>query len=240
MGMTAMRLNINKIVGGKGIESDAFPYSFEFLYWEEVGIIDAELGRNLAVCGAVVIIMVSMMIPHPRISCFVALSICLSVADLVGFMYWWDVTISGISTIYMLISVGLAVDYSAHIAHMFVESTGTAPQRSIKALTRIGPSVFNAVLSTLAAVVIIGFSNSYVFRVFFKALFLTVLIGGANGLIFLPAVLSIFGGDKPAQNDIPPVKTNAVADDSPRNSEDGDMEMTAVNNEDQKLPDITV
>merc|ERR1712100_950900 len=112
-----------------------------------------------------------MMIPHPRISIFVALSICLSVADLVGFMYWWDVTISGISTIYILISVGLAVDYSAHIAHMFVESTGTSQKRAVKSLERIGPSVFNAIMSTLIAVVIIGFSKSYVFRVFFKALF---------------------------------------------------------------------
>ena len=181
------------------------------------------------------------MIPHPRISCFVALSICLSVADLVGFMYWWDVTISGISTIYVLISVGLAVDYSAHIAHMFVESTGTAPQRAIKALTRIGPSVFNAVLSTLAAVIIIGFSNSYVFRVFFKALFLTVLIGGAHGLLFLPAILSLFGGDRAARNEMAPVKTAAVADDSPRNDDKKVVEMVAQDQEeDQKLPEVTV
>ena len=109
---------------------------------------------------------------------------------------------------------------------MFVESTGTAPQRAIKALTRIGPSVFNAVTSTLAAVIIIGFSNSYVFRVFFKALFLTVLIGGAHGLIFLPAILSIFGGDK-AVNDAAPVKTNAVADDSPRDDKEKAIEMVA-------------
>merc|ERR1711968_56786 len=239
--MTSMRLNINELMGESDGKSTAFPYSFEFLYWEEVGIIDAELVRNLIVCGIVVIIMVSMMIPHPRISCFVALSICLSVADLVGFMYWWDVTISGISTIYVLISVGLAVDYSAHIAHMFVESTGTAPQRAIKALTRIGPSVFNAVMSTLAAVIIIGFSNSYVFRVFFKALFLTVLIGGAHGLLFLPAILSIFGGDK-AVNDAAPVKTNAVADDSPRDDNDKAVEMVAQNSdeEDHKQPDVQV
>ena len=62
--MTDMRLEINSIMGKKDGKSISFPYSFEFLYWEEVGIIDAELGRNLAVCGAVVIIMVSMMIPH--------------------------------------------------------------------------------------------------------------------------------------------------------------------------------
>lgn len=120
---------------------------------------------------------------------------------------------------------------------MFVESTGTPAQRAIKALTRIGPSVFNAVLSTLVAVIIIGFSNSYVFRVFFKALFLTVLIGGAHGLVFLPSVLSIFGGEKAEGNNSPrlPIKKNAVADDSPRDEANG-IELTTVNGE----PDVTV
>merc|ERR1719199_2411005 len=165
--MTAMREGINKQMGDtSAMKGKAFPYSFEFLYWEEVGIIDAELMRNLAICGAVVIVMVGMMIPHPRIAVWVALSIVLSVVNLVGYMYWWEVTISGVSTIYILISVGLAVDYSAHIAHMFVESTGTGPQRAVAALERIGPSVFNAVMSTFLAVVVLSTSQSYIFRVF--------------------------------------------------------------------------
>merc|ERR1711968_336433 len=122
--MVEMRADVAAII------SDAFPYSFEFLYWEEVGIIDEELIRNLAICGAVVLVMIGLMIPNVRISIWVALSICLSVIDLVGFMFYWDITISGVSTIYILISVGLTVDYSAHIAHMFVISTGTAPERA--------------------------------------------------------------------------------------------------------------
>merc|ERR1711904_425201 len=158
---------------------------------------------------------VALLIPHPRIAIWVVLSIVLSVVDLVGMMYWWNVTISGVSTIYILISVGLAVDYSAHIAHMFVASTGTSRDRAINALERIGPSVFNAVLSTLIAVIIIGFSNSYVFRVFFKALFLTVVLGGAHGLLLLPTLLCLFGGDKRISQDSPrPVKANAVRDEA--------------------------
>ena len=45
--------------------------------------------------------------------------------EVVGFMYWWGVTISGVSTIYILISVGLTVDYSAHIAHVYTHTTGS-------------------------------------------------------------------------------------------------------------------
>lgn len=131
-----------------------------------------------------------------------------------------------------MISVGLAVDYSAHIAHMFVESTGTGPQRAVAALERIGPSVFNAVASTLLAVIIIGFSESYVFRVFFKALFLTVLIGGAHGLLFLPTILGLLGGSKaaPDENMHRIAKGNQVDDEKYAQAVRGDdsgVEMTA-------------
>merc|ERR1719329_1418760 len=170
-----------------------------------------------------------MMIPHPRIAVWVSLCIVLSVIDLVGYLHFWGVTISGVSTIYILISVGLAVGYSVHIAHMFVESTGTAPQRAIKALERIGPSVFNAVLSTLAAVIIIGFSNSYVFRVFFKALFLTVLLGGAHGLLFLPTMLALFGGEKK------PLKQK-----SPRNDQISDEEIEKQKQEKQQQKTVEI
>merc|ERR1711871_1622602 len=178
----------------------AFPYSFEFLYWEEVGVIGTELSRNLLVCGGVIIAMICLMIPKIRVSSFVVLTILLSIVDVVGLLYFWDVTVSGVSTIYILICVGLAVDYSAHIAHIFKESTGTSKERSAKALGRIGPSVFNAVISTFLAVLVIGTSKSYVFVVFFKAFFLVTVVAGAGGLWLLPCLLGLFGGDNIQSN----------------------------------------
>jgi predicted RND superfamily exporter protein len=194
--MTALRKDIAKIVP----DEKAFPYSFQFLYWEETGVIGKELVQNLLSCGAVIIVLICAMIPHPRIAPFVVGGIIYSVVTLVGFMHWWGITVSGVSTIYILISIGLAVDYSAHVAHMFVESTGMPEDRAVAALKRIGPSVFNAIGSTLLAVCVLGFSKSYIFRVFFKALFLTVLFGGAVGLWLLPVMLSVFGGTKEKGN----------------------------------------
>merc|ERR1711871_855120 len=228
--MTYLRQNVTEILGDK-----AFPYSFQFLYWEETGVIGKELVNNLISCGAVIIVMIMAMIPHPRIAPFVIFGIIYSVVSLVGFMHWWDITVSGVSTIYILISVGLAVDYSAHIAHMFVTSTGTASERSIKALVRIGPSVFNAICSTLLAVVVLGFSKSYIFRIFFKALFLTILFGGSVGLWLLPVILSIFGGEK--TSDGKEEGDHNSGNDSPRNASvkpatTGDVELAKMGEKD--------
>merc|ERR1711871_605183 len=228
--MTYLRQNVTEILGDK-----AFPYSFQFLYWEETGVIGKELVNNLISCGAVIIVMIMAMIPHPRIAPFVIFGIIYSVVSLVGFMHWWDITVSGVSTIYILISVGLAVDYSAHIAHMFVTSTGTSSERSIKALVRIGPSVFNAICSTLLAVVVLGFSKSYIFRIFFKALFLTILFGGSVGLWLLPVILSIFGGEK--TSDGKEEGDHNSGNDSPRNASvkpatTGDVELAKMGEKD--------
>merc|ERR1712086_454229 len=106
-------------------------------------------------------------------------------------------TFSGISTIYILISVGLAVDYSAHIAHMFVESTGTGPQRAIAALERIGPSVFNAVLSTMVAVVIWLFRKLRVSGLFQSIVSDRAVGRGARVVVFAHDAGLLWGGQTP-------------------------------------------
>merc|ERR1712194_112943 len=138
---------------------------------------------------------ISFTIPRPRIACIVSLGICMSIVELLGFMHWWGVTINGTSTIYALICLGLAVDYSAHIAHAFKGSKGKRNDRAVEAVSRIGPSVFHALFSTIIALVVLSVSKTYVFRVFFKVLFLVTMIAGWKGLWLLPVVLSLVGGD---------------------------------------------
>jgi len=191
-----MREDMKSLFG----DGDAvYPYSMSFLYWEENGVIMEELIRNLIIAAGIIVIILFLLIPDARIAAIVAFVICISIVEVVGFAHWWSLTFNGIATIYFLICVGLAVDYSAHIAHVFKDSRGTSSERAILAMGRIGPSVFQAVMSTLLAVIVIGFSKSYVFEVFFKILFLVTVLAGVHGMWLLPTLLSMFGGD--AKND---------------------------------------
>merc|ERR1719409_2201709 len=108
------------------------------LYWEEMGVIDHELIRNLVISGGVILGLICMLVPQPRIATLVALVIILSLVELVGIMHFWDVTINGVSTIYIMICVGLAVDYSAHMVHCFNHSYGTSDERAVIALGHMG------------------------------------------------------------------------------------------------------
>jgi len=224
-----MRLDINKIFDDdSGMK--VFPFANDFLYWEENGIIDTELARNLIIAAGIVFVIICMLIPRPRIACIVSLGICMSIVELLGFMHWWGVTVNGTSTIYLLICLGLSVDYSAHIAHIFKDSYGSMDDRAIEAMTRIGPSVFHALFSTILAVIVLAFSKSYVFEVFFKVLFLVTFIAGFKGLWLLPTVLSIVGGSQ----EKPPDDKNL----SPPKIESEEGKPTADNNEDNNAPEV--
>jgi hypothetical protein len=182
-------------------DMQAFPFSSDGLFWEENGIIDFELVRNLIICGGVIIAIISLMIPNPRVSITVILVIFGSIVDVLALAHHWGCTINSVVTIYLLISVGLAVDYSAHIGHVFLHSKGLAVERAHQAFTNIGPSVFHAIISTVLAVLVLARSKSYVFVTFFKLLFLVTFVAGSHGLLLLPAVLSFVGGDLPCDEE---------------------------------------
>ncbi|KAK3754819.1 hypothetical protein QZH41_002138 [Actinostola sp. cb2023] len=63
-------------------------------------------------------------------------------ATLFGWMYIWGVSLHGVSMINLVMAIGFAVDYSAHIAHAYVMSPKeTAEERVIEALRTLGASV---------------------------------------------------------------------------------------------------
>ena len=86
-------------------------------------------------------------------------------------IYHWDLTINTVTTVMIIMSIGLSVDYSAHIAHMFMVHQGTRTERARAAINGIGVSVLNGGISTFLAFVLLAASKSYVFRVFFRVSF---------------------------------------------------------------------
>lgn len=41
-----------------------------------------------------------------------------------GLIYWWSLTIDTVTSIIMILAIGLAVDYAAHIGHNFMTHPG--------------------------------------------------------------------------------------------------------------------
>merc|ERR1712141_62316 len=100
-------------------------------------------------------------------------------------MHFWGLTIDVVSSVIIIISIGLCVDYSAHIAHAFLSVQGSRTERSITALQNIGPAVLNGGFSTFLALVVLATSDSYIFGTFFKLFFLVIVFGLFHGLVSL-------------------------------------------------------
>ncbi|CAD7971283.1 unnamed protein product [Amoebophrya sp. A120] len=206
--MEALRSEVPNLCAG----GNSFPFGFEFLWWEEVGYTGPEFVRNALLCSGVILAIILCMIPSFRANIPVIISVLSTILNVVGFYYWLGEPINGVISIYTVICIGLSVDYSAHIGHMFrhsVESTGN--KKAIDAVNRIGISVLNALLSTLLAVIVLAFSASYVFSVFFKVLVLVVLFGFINSLIILPVLLSVFNGGA-CENGVEPEEAVKIMD----------------------------
>lgn len=46
--------------------------------------------------------------------------------------YYWDLTIDTVAVINLVLAVGLAVDYAAHVAHSFMIKAGTKDERVVQ------------------------------------------------------------------------------------------------------------
>ena len=42
-----------------------------------------------------------------------------------GTMYFWDLTIEIVTTMFLVLAVGLSVDYASHVGHMFMTIAGS-------------------------------------------------------------------------------------------------------------------
>jgi len=51
--------------------------------------------------------------------------------DLGGMCYFWGLTIDTVTTIILIIAIGLAIDYAAHIGHNFMTNTGTRKGKEV-------------------------------------------------------------------------------------------------------------
>ena len=121
---------------------------------------------------------------------------------IVALAHYWSLTFNSIVVVQVVIAIGLAVDYSAHIAHTYLTVEPPARLKSNKAkrkykasrsLSQMGSSVFHGGFSTFLAISVLSLSKSYIFIVFFRMWFGIIIFAMANGFFLLPVVLSFIG-----------------------------------------------
>lgn len=169
-------------------------YNYLMVFNESDIAITASVISALSTAGMALLVIALMLIPDLSSGGLVILLMILIDLTVIGYMAFWQVNLNMISMIILVISIGFAVDYSAHICYAFVNGVGpTRDIRVVESIVLVGTPLFHGAMSNFLGIMLLGFSTSYILRVFFKMMTLVVLLGISHGMILLPVILSLVG-----------------------------------------------
>ncbi|XP_061094913.1 patched domain-containing protein 3-like [Conger conger] len=175
-------------------------YHPAFIYFDQYVVIVNNTIQNILVATAAMLVISLLLIPNIICSLWVTFAIASVIIGVVGFMTLWDVNLDSISMINLVICIGFSVDFSAHIAYAFISSSEVKPdKKAVDALHKLGYPIVQGAVSTILGLVALSTSPSYIFRTFFKILFLVILFGAAHGIAFIPVFLTFFFCDSSAK-----------------------------------------
>ncbi|XP_023212613.1 patched domain-containing protein 3-like [Centruroides sculpturatus] len=168
-----------------------FPFHF-LAYWTDS--IELHVKFTAQLLSSVVIILVIIcfvLIPDIVVMVSVGLSIVIIEISTLGYMALWDVELSPVSIIVLVMCAGFSVDYSAHIAHAYRHYDSEDPNERLRhSINSIGYAIFQGSATTIIAVLPLAIPLAYIFVATFKIIFLVILFSAVNALIFLPVLMS--------------------------------------------------
>merc|ERR1712087_135266 len=95
-----------------------------FIYYEQYAVILFEGLLNLLLALCAVFLICFLLLTHLGATALVLFIILMIDVEIVGLCYVWDVVIDSVSVTNLILAVGLAVDYSVHVAHAFLLAPG--------------------------------------------------------------------------------------------------------------------
>jgi len=121
-------------------------------------------------------------------------SVIVSLVNILGCMNWLNLNLSVMTASFLIVSMGMIIDFAAHIGQGFLKNKATSRQAKVSnTLKELGPAVFHGGFSTFLVFLPLLTSENYVSNATFKILAMTIWIGLFNGLVVLPTVLSFLG-----------------------------------------------
>jgi len=220
----AMR-KVQQVAKDTKFSNSSFPIALSYINWETDAIVGIELVRNMGIAIICIFFTTLMTLGSWRGSLFVMMCVLFTCIDVAGFMHWWGLTIDITSMNVLIISVGLCVDFCAHIVHGFLTGHGNKEERVMYIMENIAPAVLNGGFSSLLALSLLVTSKSHVFVSFFKIFFMICIFGLFHGLVLLPAVLCLLGPtDEQPKDKVKSVKMSERNGHGPKksNSKDSD------------------
>ncbi|KAL8580373.1 hypothetical protein ACOMHN_037472 [Nucella lapillus] len=178
-----------------------FAYQPAFVYFEQYVMIMRSTLQTVGITLAVMFVVTFLFLVHPIIVIIVFLNIVMIIVGIFGFMGLWGLTLSSVTMIHLIMSVGFSVDFSAHVCSAYMLSDARSrKERAQYALVHASGPILNSGLSSLIGIVILVFSDSYIFQSFFKIMILVIGFGILHAVFLIPVLLSWIGPTNKTQH----------------------------------------
>lgn len=173
----------------------SFTISYVHLFWDQYLHSDYDLYFVVGMCLVGVFVVTLIFTFNLGMAVILCGIILMVVIELVGLMPIWGVKMNAFSLVNVCMAVGMAVEFTAHLAHEFIAQQGSSRrQRTFQAVSFMGAAMLHGAISSfLSTCFIAGSDADFVVDVFFGMFFAIVVIASLNGLVFLPVLLSFIG-----------------------------------------------
>eukprot|EP00884_Botryococcus_braunii_P021148 jgi/Botrbrau1/7717/Bobra.0159s0149.1 len=198
--MAAVREFVGK--ARKELGLDLYAYSIFHIFFEQYSSIRGQAAALLGVATCAVAAIVLLFTGSAWASALI-LALLLLIeefplewqVDLLGGMVLLGVQLNAVSLVNLVMSLGIAVEFCAHLVHAFTVAHGSRPARAAAALGHVGASVLSGItLTKFAGVLVLAFARTRIFEVYYFRMYLAlVLVAAAHGLLLLPVLLSLLG-----------------------------------------------
>ena len=196
-----------------------FPYSKHYIFFDQYVTIRHLTSTLLGSALALIFVVTAVLLGSLTTAFVITVTVAMIVVDILGFMAIASVSLNAISLVNLVISVGIAVEFLAHIARAFTfpshsvmekaphthsigngKLSGKLRGRDLRAwtaLVNVGGSVFSGITVTkFLGVVVLAFTRSKIFEVYYFRIWVAlVVLAASHALVWLPVVLSLVGGD---------------------------------------------